>query len=980
MAAFDLLSHAQEYESKLGWTIFSFNLRYKLNEKKQIWKKELRLPNAWSSIVNTTPITQRVYAKHNAIGVLTGERSMIFLVDIDNNDQWQSFLKDIGQEEPLTPAELTGSGGKHLYFRYTDDVKDIMSSSKMIKHNNQFLDIDVRSNGGMVIMAPTSNIADGRSFAYQWVDGKSPFQIPLIPLPPWLLAKFKENTAGRTQKTTVATKSTPTTTGTATAEPSLGKQTFTIPEALSDFILEHYNIIPDKLDKLVYFPDSNTFNIQTTEKICVFAKRSHNSNHQYFVIKSKDDGATIVRKCHSKDESCREKEHRSIKLPDDVFAIVENLIPKKITANPIPDQLLELAKNDAKQHVNGVIEGNRDMEMDFKNNEFRGILTTYFNGNSKCKMCLLGKMQSITTPEGTYFQCTNCDHRWPDDDQFISVNKKKYNYLEKCFQVIVINQTINLYNTPENDLSWNEFSDDRFEVNVSEDPVLNQIILEALSGTHQRIAELYYAVHGKTLVNCRDLKNPWFIFQSHRWKNEDDKGIQQILRKSEVLSLIVKAKHCYMTSNVQNKDKKVAQIQRVIATLENNTYQSSVLEQLAISCRKPHYDFYDLLDTQKHLLGFTNGVYDLNTGVFRDGLPEDYVTMNVGYSYDPEKMNDETTTYEFYEFFTQVFPDRDVARYVTKFLGSCLAGYTQDQIFTFGFGTGSNGKGILINIMANVLGGFSAKIDAAFLCGSMPDADKPTPTLTRIVGKRFVYISEVVDSAKLNEQLFKALCGEERMPYRPMYGEQKEFMPDFKMFMVCNSLPSFNGSDYAMKRRIRVIPFESSFEDPADNPNPDPAENKFRKDATLNSRIEGWRWVVMKFLMDGYALYKQEGLTPIPEKMIKLTQSYVSENDIYDLFVSECVIFGSGSDIDYLTLIGDVYNAFKIWAAENNFAIPSKVGDMRTKITDKLAPLAIKRSTSNVKFGNKGVTIFDGMKLTPEIEAKLKKKPVFPAF
>lgn len=77
------------------------------------------------------------------------------------------------------------------------------------------------------------------------------------------------------------------------------------------------------------------------------------------------------------------------------------------------------------------------------------------------------------------------------------------------------------------------------------------------------------------------------------------------------------------------------------------------------------------------------------------------------------------------------------------------------------------------------------------------------------------YISEFQKGSKLNEQLFKSLCGEDKFRYRPLYGESKEFQPDFKLFMICNptELPSFDGSDHAMIRRIRVIPFVSTFSD-----------------------------------------------------------------------------------------------------------------------------------------------------------------------
>jgi phage/plasmid-associated DNA primase len=44
--------------------------------------------------------------------------------------------------------------------------------------------------------------------------------------------------------------------------------------------------------------------------------------------------------------------------------------------------------------------------------------------------------------------------------------------------------------------------------------------------------------------------------------------------------------------------------------------------------------FMDLLDNNKNLIGFENGVYDLVQSRFRHGQSDDYVSKSVGYNYE----------------------------------------------------------------------------------------------------------------------------------------------------------------------------------------------------------------------------------------------------------------------------------------------------------------------------------------------------------
>ncbi|KAJ3063351.1 hypothetical protein HK102_008507 [Quaeritorhiza haematococci] len=190
-------------------------------------------------------------------------------------------------------------------------------------------------------------------------------------------------------------------------------------------------------------------------------------------------------------------------------------------------------------------------------------------------------------------------------------------------------------------------------------------------------------------------------------------------------------------------------------------------------------------------------------------------------------------------------------------------------------GLHGNGKGVLNNLMDLTLGHYAGRMDASFLCSKIKEADAPTPTLTKLVGRRFVYISECVDGSKINKQTFKQLCGEDKLTFRPLHGEQVDFHPDFKLFMVCNNLPKFNGTKYSMRRRLRVIPFVSSFKGQDELVGSAGTAKVFLKNPRLNEEIKEWRMSFMHLLLDHYQVYKTETLEPEPATMKAAARTWI---------------------------------------------------------------------------------------------------------
>ncbi len=865
--------------SEAGYIPFSVNITVE-NDKKCV-----KPPNKWSTFTLDTP--GRIKKTHNGLALRTGAAGNLIVVDVDDLTGWLNYLTQNQHDEPLTCTQVSQSGGRHYFFAWEPRFQALKSSAKVIPG----LDVDVRGNGGMIVCFPTAVCyPDGTIRQYTWMPDKALVgdeSCDIGSMPDWLwsLLFTNQKKSGGSSK---AGGSTPDTRvivaddgpATPTTQPVTENA---VPKDLLNYIVEKYAFFPEQIEKLVYKEESMTLIVQTSERRCMFALRNHSSNHQYFVIRKNGE---ISRQCHSGD--CKSKKFGKQLLPDDLLRSLSALFPEK----PVVDMVLvEQAREEAKQNAISLYKANADCRMDHVDGSIQGNITSFL-GNTRCLECkAVGSLTCVTKGAGSYVYCRQCTFRFPTGQEMVAIDESRYPKMARFFMVLNVQQnTTNNYNNYVNDetpLGWNEFASDDLVI-IESDSAANLLLLKALSGTHLRLSDLFVYLN-RNNYRCvkTDRDGIWYQFRAPVWIQIADSYVRKALNGDEFLTYFSKALDVYKRSQVSEREQKVKEIQRLMSKLEADGFRSSVYNCCLIDYVTSSPDFLQQLDKDRNLLGFTNGIYDLSTGLFRQGTPDDHITKTVGYDYDPEKMEESEATGAVLSFLGQVFPDPHVCRYVRKFLASLLAGYTKDQLFHFGLGTGANGKGILLQLMQRVLGDYAQKTESSFICNSSPDPNAPTPALTALVGRRFVYISEVVEGSRINEAFFKQLSGQDRLTYRPLYGESRSFDPEFKLFLVCNELPKFNGADPAMRRRNRVIPFVSTF---TSDRSPDPSKNVFPKDDTLMEKLDGWRHAMMGLLLRSYKDYQSEGLQDVPIEIRKYTDEYQAENDIYRRFVQDCLV------------------------------------------------------------------------------------------
>ena len=172
---------------------------------------------------------------------------------------------------------------------------------------------------------------------------------------------------------------------------------------------------------------------------------------------------------------------------------------------------------------------------------------------------------------------------------------------------------------------------------------------------------------------------------------------------------------------------------------------------------------------------------------------------------------------------------------------------------------------------------------------------------------RFVTSVEPNEGMRLDEGLIKQLSGEDPVTARKLYGDEFEFIPEFKLWMATNHKPIIRGTDTGIWRRVHMIPFEVQIPDE-------------KKDKHLVGKLYRELPGVLKWAVDGCLLYQREGLK-MPEAVFKAVAEYRHEMDVVSLFIEECC--AEGGEVQ-----AQVYDAYKNWArnGEQHIHSSTKLG------------------------------------------------------
>jgi len=436
----------------------------------------------------------------------------------------------------------------------------------------------------------------------------------------------------------------------------------------------------------------------------------------------------------------------------------------------------------------------------------------------------------------------------------------------------------------------------------------NEKIENSLTGNSYLVAKAMYTKYQDNYV-CSSLKHKtWHEFKDHRWV-EIDEGYTLFTKISEEFVDDYSRKEIEYNEKAINTtgleketwQKRKEQVSKIVSRLRDISFKEAVMKENRILFYDP--EFEDKLDEQRHLIGFNNGIYDLDQGLFRSGRPEDYVSLTTNIDYEDYKPNSKYAK-KINTFFKQIQPKEDMRNYVLKLYSSYLQGHIPDEKFHIATGSGSNGKSLSIDLLMYALGEYAITLPITILIKKRNASNAASPELAMIKGRRFGVFQEPEGNDKIHVGQMKELTGGDKFMARPLFKDPIEVKPQIKLLLTCNNLPHIPARDNGTWRRIRVVEHGSEF---VDNP---VKPNQFQIDRTLKQDIENWAPQFMAILLETFKDYKVNGLVE-PQQVVQFTKKYEQDSDHFLEFVNEN-IEDSNSAKDYVT-ISSVWETFKRW-------------------------------------------------------------------
>ena len=377
----------------------------------------------------------------------------------------------------------------------------------------------------------------------------------------------------------------------------------------------------------------------------------------------------------------------------------------------------------------------------------------------------------------------------------------------------------------------------------------------------------------------------------------EDKG-QQFTMKGEIYEL-------------KQQEKNVSYKLECFNRINEHTSRKAIIDDNIVQINK-----MVKLDKNPYLFAFENKVFDLKTSSFIPSNPEDYLTLSCGYDYD-DKYDLEKNKTELFAIIDQIFPNKDVRDFHLECLSTGLFGQQVEHLFV-NTGAGGNGKSLLNSFAMATFGTYGYKLPSSALLSEIKQG--ANPQMANLHKKRFILTQEPDCNKRMNASTMKEITGDEKLNVRDNYSSVCITILFNTTFLEANELPLLTEINDAITRRIRTIPFVSSFVDQSTYDSLEDKTNVFvgkscYKSNEFQSQI---KQALFHILADYFKIYMENNncISPMPPLCYEAGKKYFMMSDDFINWFND----NYERDESSYVYVSDVFDNYKISSAYSNLS------------------------------------------------------------
>jgi P4 family phage/plasmid primase-like protien len=406
-------------------------------------------------------------------------------------------------------------------------------------------------------------------------------------------------------------------------------------------------------------------------------------------------------------------------------------------------------------------------------------------------------------------------------------------------------------------------------------------------GNAERLVEAY-----GDLIRFCDETGKWFVWNGKLWEPAGKTGPLALMQK--VARGIREEAERMKPDSDSEEDIKKADKALKTALIWAKKSESNAAVQAAISQARANSRIrvqMNQFDADRFLLNLANGTLNLQKGEFREHRREDLMTRISPVAFDPS-----ATCPKWLSFLNVSVPDAGTQRFLQQGSGYSLTGSTAEDCLFLNHGDGRNGKGVFLNVLKFVLGDYCAQANFDSFTAGKGTGIQIRTDIARLAGARMVTASENEQDKRLAEGLLKTLTGSDTITARRLYEEEREFLPQFKLWFAVNHKPRIIGVDEGIWSRIHLIPWNVFI--------PEAKRIKNLRETIIAEEASG----VLNWMLAGLRDYQEHGLVRSAE-IAAATEDFRKESDQIQRFLNERAQIGEGLTVQSSLL----YATYKNW-------------------------------------------------------------------